>query len=390
MSSERRPVPWPAAWRAAWLAASLVCCLAAAAPPARAADAAAPQALAGDVADCLQRLAQPGAERQHPQCLQQAYQGASAHWPAAAVDAGVRWQELAPRRVLPPQPPALVALGEQLFFERGLSRQRDLSCASCHAPHLGFADGRRVAVGHEAAAGLRHTPHLMGVGHVPAGALMWDGRARDLERQALLPLTHPQEMAMDLPTLLQRLGRDAVYAGRFAAVFGDEAVTIERLGQALASYQRTLQAPRSRFDEFIEGRRETFSPQELRGLHLFRTRARCMNCHSGPELTQHEFHQIGISFLGRPREDRGRQAITGRADDLGSFRTPSLRGVGRTAPYMHQGILTTLRQVLDLYNQGMVAPPQRDPPLPGPSPLIKPLQLTRPELDDIEAFLRTL
>lgn len=341
-------------------------------------------------ADCLQRLAQPGGERLHAECLRRVYHGPSQHWPAPTVDAGVRWQELAPRRPLPPQPPALVALGEQLFFERALSRHHDLSCASCHAPHLGFADGRRLAQGHEAAVGPRHTPHLLGVGQVPAQALMWDGRAADLERQAVLPITNPLEMAMDLPTLLQRLGRDAAYAARFRSVFADDAVTVERLGQALAAFQRTIAAPRSRFDAFIEGQREVLTEAELRGLHLFRTRARCMNCHSGPELTQHEFHQIGISFLGRPREDKGRQAVTGRTEDLGSFRTPSLRGLSRTAPYMHQGILATLRQVVDLYNAGMVAPPQRDPPLPGPSPLIQRLQLTRQEMDDLEAFLKTL
>lgn len=344
----------------------------------------------GGRSDCHQSLAQPGGERRHPDCLRQIYHGPSSSWPAPTVDAGVRWQELAPRRPPVAQPAALVALGEQLFFERALSRNHDISCASCHAPHLGFADGRRLAQGHEAAVGPRHTPHLMGVGRVPADALMWDGRAPDLERQALMPIINPLEMAMDLPTLLQRMGRDATYATRFRQVFGDDAVTVERLGRALAAFERTLEAPRSRFDLFIEGQREVLAEPELRGLHLFRTRARCMNCHSGPDFTQHEFHQIGISFLGQRREDKGRQVVTGRAEDLGSFRTPSLRGLSRTAPYMHQGIVSTLRQVVDLYNQGMVAPPPRDPPLPGPSPLIQRLQLTRQEMDDLEAFLKTL
>lgn len=372
------------------LAPALTLCLGlqsgqAAAPSAAAT--AAPQAAAGD---CRQRLAQPRAEREHEACLLQVYRGASAQWPAPVVDAGVRWQELAPRRPLPAQPPALVALGQQLFFEPRLSRDNDLSCASCHAPHLGFADGRRLALGHQAAVGPRHTPHLMGVAHVPTGALMWDGRAVDLERQATMPITHPLEMAIDLPTLLQRLGSDPAYVQRFRQVFGDDAVTVERIGQALAGFQRTLQAPRSRFDQFIEGQRDALTVAELRGLHLYRTRARCMNCHSGPEFTQHEFHQIGISFLGQRREDKGRQVVTGRAEDLGSFRTPSLRGVARTAPYMHQGSLATLRNVLDTYNEGMVQPPKREPPLPGPSPLIQRLQLSRDELNDLEAFLKTL
>jgi cytochrome c peroxidase len=322
-------------------------------------------------------------------CLTAVYRGPSSQWPAPQIDAGQRWQELAPRQALPAQPPALAALGRQLFFEPQLSRARDISCASCHAPHLGFADARRLALGHEGTQGPRHTPHLLGVAH--ASSLMWDGRAADLEAQAMLPIVNPIEMAMDLPALLQRLNRETDYPGRFRAVFGDAAITVQRLSAALASFQRGIEAPRSRFDDFIEGRKpDALNDQELRGLHLFRTQARCMNCHSGPQLTQHEFHQIGFSFLGRRQQDLGRQAVTGKAEDMGSLRTPSLRGLSRTAPYMHNGALPTLRSVIEMYNAGMQQPPKREPPLPGPSPLIKPLKLSVQEMRDLEAFLKTL
>lgn len=333
--------------------------------------------------------AAPLAERQRD-CLLRVYRSAPKEWPVPQVDAGVSWQELGPRPALPVQPPALVALGEQLFFDPRLSRSRDISCASCHAPHLGFSDGRRLALGHDAQVGPRNTPHLLGVAFVPQ--LMWDGRAADLESQALMPVANPLEMAMDLQALQQRLNQETDYPRRFAEVFGDEAVTLQRLGRALAAYERRIEAPRTRFDDFIEGKPTALSEQELRGLHLFRTRARCMNCHSGPEFTQHEFHQIGMSALGRRLQDLGRQVITGKAEDTGAFRTPSLRGVSRTAPYFHNGLAPTLRGVLENYNAGMPQPPKNAQGLMAipPSPLIKPIQLNAKELQDLEAFLRAL
>lgn len=356
-------------------------------------------ATAAQQAACRAQLASPApasasvAEQAARQdCINQLYRGPRAAWPDPTVDAGVRWQELGPRPALPAQPPALAALGEQLFFDNRLSRARDMSCASCHAPHLGFADGRRLAQGHEAQTGPRHTPHLLGVAFAPA--LMWDGRAADLESQALLPIANPVEMAMDLGELQQRLSRETDYPQRFAKVFGDEAVTLQRLGQALAAFERRIEAPRSRFDDFIEAKNpQALNEQELRGLHLFRTQARCMNCHSGPQLTQQEFHQVGMSFLGRRQQDLARQAVTGRAEDMGAVRTPSLRGVSRTAPYFHLGTVPVLRGVIELYNSGMPQPPKPaagQPALPPPDPLIRPLKLGPKDVQDLEAFLRTL
>lgn len=330
----------------------------------------------------------------YKRCVTTVYRGSIAQWPAPRIDAGVKWEELAPRSALPPLPAQkaeLVALGEQLFFDRRLSRDRDVSCASCHLPHLGFADARRLPLGHGGAIGPRHTPHLFGIAFAPK--LMWDGRAADLESQALLPIANPIEMAMDLDVLQKRLRDETDYAKRFDAVFGEGGVTLQRLGQALAAFERRIEAPRSRYDDFIEGKREVFSEQELRGLHLFRTQARCMNCHSGPQLTQHEFHQIGMSFIGRRQEDRGRIVVTGKAEDLGAFRTPSLRGIGKTAPYFHQGITPNLHGVLELYNTGMPQPPKGHPKqaeIPPPSPLIKPLKLSLQDMKDLEAFLNTL
>jgi cytochrome c peroxidase len=323
-------------------------------------------------------------------CVQTVYRGPRQGWPAPTVDTGVAWQELGPRPALPAQPPALVALGQRLFMDPRLSRERDISCASCHAPHLGFADGRKLALGHLGQAGTRHTPHLMGVATVPQ--LMWDGRAADLETQALLPIANPLEMAMDLPALQQRLATETDYPQQFQQAFGSREISLARLGQALAAFQRSIEAPHSRFDDFMAGQTQALNERELHGLHLFRTKARCMNCHSGPQLTQHGFHQIGVSFLGRRQQDLGRHAITQNNADLGAMRTPSLRGVARTAPYFHQGAAATLRAALEVYNGGGNRPPANAQGLQAtpPSPLIQTLRLNARELQDLEAFLRTL
>lgn len=370
-----------------WLmagAAALATLAAGAPPPAPTTAGTDPQA------DCRRMLTGPRSDTEaQRRCAVAVYRGPSADWPRPHVDAGVAWQELAPRTPLPAQPAAQVALGEQLFFDRRLSRDGDVSCASCHQPNLGFADARKLALGQGGAAGTRHTPSLFGVAFVPQ--LMWDGRAANLEAQALLPIANPVEMAMDLDVLQKRLASETDYTSRFDAAFGPGGVTLRRLGEALAAFERRIEAPRTRFDEFIEGRRDALTPQEVNGLHLFRTQARCMNCHSGPQLTQHEFHQIGVSFIGRRQEDKGRQIITRRDDDLGAMRVPSLRGVSRTAPYFHQGFVPTLHGVLQLYNAGMPQPQGRNGvEIPPASPLIQPLQLTLQELRDLEAFLNTL
>lgn len=344
---------------------------------------------AAPASGCTAELAGPAPS---DACIEQVYRGPRSAWPAPQVDPGVRWQELTPRPALPPQPAALVALGEQLFFDRRLSQAQDLSCASCHMPHLGFSDGRRFAIGHQGAVGPRHTPHLFGVAFVPA--LMWDGRASDLASQALLPIANPIEMALDLGTLLQRLRGSADDTRRFAAAFGDsEPPSLQRLGAALAAFQRTLEAPKTRYDAFIEGQAQALGTAELRGLHVFRTQARCMNCHSGPQLTQHEFHHIGFSFLGRRQQDNGRQAVTGKREDLGAMRTPTLRGLARTAPYFHHGATPNLRGVVEAYNGGMMRSPAAapgEPEWPQPTPLIRPLKLTPQQQNDLEAFLKVL
>jgi len=334
-----------------------------------------------------------------PECLRLVYTQPIEQWPAPHIDEGAIWQELAALPPTPPEPadnPASaekIALGERLFHDPKLSRSGQIACASCHEPDLGWADGRRVSFGHDRQRGRRNAPGvLMSAWAEP---LFWDGRAATLEEQALMPIEDPLEMAFTLPELEQRLNHETDYPELFAAVFAERTVSAANLARALAAYQRSLSPRETRFDRFLNGRRQLLNDQQLHGLHLFRTRARCMNCHSGPALTNNRFHNLGQHFYGRERQDLGRYEVTGDPADVGAFRTPSLRGVARTGPYLHHGLVAQLRGLLTLYNNGMPHPKptpeqEHDPLFPQPDPLLKPLRLNAQELDAITAFLGVL
>lgn len=331
-------------------------------------------------------------------CLRLLYAQPVAAWPAPHVDPGVRWQELGAlppvqHPVSNPTSPAKVALGKRLFNEPALSRSGQIACASCHEAELGFADGRRVSFGHDRQPGRRNAPSVRMSAY--ATSLFWDGRATTLEHQALLPIADPKEMAFSADEAAARLRDDAAYRARFHEVFGNEQVTPAQLAQAIATFQRSLAPHGGRFDRFLVGRRDVLDETELHGLHLFRTKARCMNCHNGPALTDNAFHNLGLHFHGRPRQDLGRYEITGDPADSGAFRTPSLRGVARTAPYMHIGSLRTLDAVLLFYNVGGGKPRPRNgngsaDPFPQPEPLMRPLGLSGQERQALKAFLEVL
>lgn len=331
-------------------------------------------------------------------CLRQAYGGPVASWPRPHVPAGIIPAEMAPVSsiVVPPLSPRVVALGQRLFADPRLSRSNAVACISCHRPAHGFADKQRTSLGHEGRAGQRNTPGLLGVGQMKT--LFWDGRAASLEVQALGPLQHADEMAMDVPALAAKLARLDGYGRQFDAAFGQAGgVTLARILTALADYQRTLLPPATRFDAFLAGERTALNQRELLGLHLFRTRARCMSCHSGALLTDQQFHNLGLSFYGRTKyEDLGRYLVTGQAQDVGSFRTPTLRGVAQSGPWMHNGLFPQLLGVLTLYNAGMAHPRPRnaeqaqDPNFPVTSTLLQPLQLTRDEITALKSFLEVL
>jgi len=331
-------------------------------------------------------------------CLRQTYARPIAGWPRPQLPAGVTAAEMAPVSAMPvvPVAPAVVALGQRLFNDPRLSRSNAVACLSCHSPAHSFADSKRVSVGHEGRLGQRNTPGLLGVAQIKP--LFWDGRASSLEEQALGPLQHPDEMAMDVPALAAKLAALDDYTAQFDTAFGQGAgVTLPRILTALADYQRTLLPPVTRFDTFLEGERTALNDRELLGLHLFRTKARCMSCHSGALLTDQQFHNLGLTYYGRKKyEDLGRYLVTGKNEDVGKFRTPGLRGVAQSGPWMHNGLFPQMVGLLNMYNAGMSRPvPQNaqqaaDPKFPVTSPLLRPLQLTSDEIIALKSFLEVL
>lgn len=331
-------------------------------------------------------------------CLRQIYVRPIAGWPRPHVPEGVTPQEMAPVSAMPAPlvAPAVAALGQRLFNDPRLSRSNAVACLSCHSPAHSFADSKRVSVGHEGRLGQRNTPGLLGVAQIKP--LFWDGRASTLEEQALGPLQHPDEMAMDVPALAAKLAALDDYPAQFNAAFGKkDGVTLPRILTALADYQRTVLPPVTRFDTFLEGERTALNDRELLGLHLFRTKARCMTCHSGALLTDQQFHNLGLTYYGRKKyEDLGRYLVTGKDEDVGKFRTPGLRGVAQSGPWMHNGLFPQMVGLLNMYNAGMSrSVPQNaqqaaDPKFPVTSPLLQRLQLTSGEIVALKSFLEVL
>ncbi len=329
-------------------------------------------------------------------CLRQHYAAPIERWPAPRIEGEGNWQEMAPVSLAAgkPEPEAKRKLGERLFFDPALSASGRISCASCHQPQHAFADTLPITPGHEGRKGRRNAPALIGVGL--ATSLFWDGRAASLEQQAAGPIADPAEMAMSLAELPAKLEAVAGYLEDFRQAYGESQVTLERIQTALAAYQRTLIPEKTRFDAFLEGQRNALDAQELLGLHLFRTKARCMTCHHGPALNDNQFHNLGLTYFGRKYEDLGRYHVTGKPEDSGKFRTPTLRNVSRSGPWMHNGLFRSLRGILNLYNAGMPRPKPAsteqtaDPRFPVTSNLLKPLQLNEEEIRALEAFLKIL
>ena len=319
------------------------------------------------------------------------YRQPVAKWPPFVVDEGTVANELGELPPLAPESwhtPASEALGKLLFFDPRLSESGQIACASCHDPELGWGDGRRFPFGHDRTPGRRNAMTLLNVGYFERWS--WNGQSASLAQQVLRAIESPIEMNADLPRVVVRLNRVDDYAQAFVAAFGGAGATAEGIGMALAAFVRTIQSRRSRFDFFVRGDYARLSDREIEGLHLFRTRARCMNCHHGPLFSDGKFHHTGLSYFGRRFEDLGRYEVTGKPTDRGRFRTPSLRDVQLTGPWMHNGLFVDFRGILRMYNHGMTRRRDPRPNEPTLSPLIQPLGLAAREIDALEAFLGTL
>lgn len=330
--------------------------------------------------------------------LRKLYERPVDQWPAAQIDEGVTFVELGPMPdpVFPEDNPyskEKEQLGKLLFFDPRLSGSGQMACASCHDPDLGWTDGRTASFGDRRLLLKRNAPTIKNSGH--ATTLFWDGRADSLEDLVLAVIQNPDELHAQLPHVEQTLAKSAQYVDHFEKAFGDRTVSADRIAKAVATFCRTINSERNDLDRFMAGDYDELSDAAVRGLHLFRNEARCINCHNGPLMSDNQFHNVGLSAYGQQKfEDRGRWHITKDVKDMGAFRTPSLRNITKTAPYMHHGRFT-LENVLNLYNVGMpeLKRGERfkdDPNFPIKDPLIKPLNLTDAQLSDLNAFLEAL
>lgn len=271
-----------------------------------------------------------------------------------------------------------IALGEQLFFDPRLSGDNTMSCATCHSPKKAFGDGLATPKGANGKALARNSPSLLNVGFY--NSFFWDGRAKTLEEQALLPIESPEEMNQNLDQLERELSAIPGYVEQFKRVF-HTGVTRQGIAQALAVFQRSLVTGPSSVDRYLAGEEGALSDSAKRGLELFQGDAGCVRCHRGPTLSDGKLYRLGVSFA-----DPGLTSVTGRKEDAGKFRTPSLRNIAETGPYMHDGSKATLFDAVEFYYRGA---PARAPD--GAALDIEPLSgRSYSEIADLVAFLEAL
>jgi cytochrome c peroxidase len=282
-----------------------------------------------------------------------------------------------------------VALGRRLFYEKKLSADNTISCSQCHSPQLGFTDGRKHSTGVGGKTGTRNAPSVMNAAY--AAVQFWDGRAASLEQQAAGPIANPVEMNQTHEVSVAKLAADPVYPKLFNAAFGPGPITIGKVEKSIAAFERTVISGNSAFDRYQYGGDKTaLSPAAIRGLAVFKDKAKgnCAACHTIGDtyalFTDGKFHNIGIGVNSEGEiTDPGRYSETKSEKDRGAFKTPSLRNVGLSAPYMHDGSLKTLKDVVDFYAGGGNSNPNLDKE-------IKETKLTGQEREDLIEFLESL
>lgn len=313
---------------------------------------------------------------------------------------------------LPPPPipednpltPEKVELGKRLFFDPRLSGDESLACVSCHLPEQGWTTNTPLSPSYPSTMERRNSQTLINVAYNKA--LIWDGRAEALEKQALGPIQNPLHMNQNLDLLVEKLEAIPMYKERFQQVFGTT-VTPEALGKALAAFERTLISRNAPFDRYTTGDRQAMSKGALQGMELFKGKARCILCHNGPNFTDSQFHNLGVPdapLLSTPlvqaairfdakrmnvpeyqsvKTDLGRYLVTKEEKDKGAFKTPTLRNVTQREPYMHNGVFQSLEEVIDFYDGGGGA-------VAGKSPRLQALGLTAQEKSNLLDFLFAL
>jgi len=278
-----------------------------------------------------------------------------------------------------PQTAAKIALGAQLYFDPRLSADNTISCATCHDPEEAWANHDATDTGIGKKVGNRNSGTILDSAYMKYQ--FWDGRAASLEQQALGPIENPIEMGETLDRVVAKLNAIPGYRTQFQAVFGTDA-TPDGIAKAIAAFERTVVSGPSPYDRYLAGEKAALSPAAARGLTVFRGKGGCAMCHSGEMLSNQAFQNLGVG-MAAATPDVGREAVTKNAADRGRFKTPGLRNVALTWPYLHDGSAKSLDDVIELYNKGGVANPNLDP-------RVRPLNLTPGEKADLRAFLEAL
>ncbi len=272
-----------------------------------------------------------------------------------------------------------INLGRRLFFDKNLSADQSTSCATCHQPQLGFSNAEAKPTGVAGKIGRRNPPTL--VNRAYGKINFWDGRVETLEDQALEPIENPLEFGNTIENVLELLRQDENYVTAFANAF-DDGITRRNLAAAIASFERTLLSGDSRIDRFVTAEGLTLTKSERQGLWIYESKGGCWKCHTGKTYTDESFHNTGVSWGVEPL-DLGRYEFSKSDEHKGQFKTPTLRDVALTAPYMHDGSIRTLEEVIEFYDRGGTPNPHLDH-------RIKPLELSAKEKGDLVAFLKAL
>jgi len=272
-------------------------------------------------------------------------------------------------------------LGKMLYFDPRLSGSNWISCATCHNPGLGWGDGLPRTIGDGQKELGRHAPTVINSGYF--ALQMWDGRKKTLEDQASGPIGAAGEMNQDYGELIRELQALPDYVNRFDKVFGKNALNIENISKAIATFERSVISKNAPYDKYWAGDKQAMSASAVRGMDLFFGKGKCGICHNGPVFTDSGFHNIGVKAAGPLEVDLGRYNETKDDFDKGGFKTPGLRDISRSAPYMHNGTESTLEEVISFYNRGGDV---KD----NISPFITPLELSKQEEKDLVAFLKAL
>lgn len=326
--------------------------------------------------------------------------------PAGGARAVPEWELENPVRPLPVPPlgvagevadlqprvtPEKVRLGRWLFYDPRLSADGKVSCATCHEPSAGFSETEPVSTGVRGQKGNRKAPPVLNAAFPIFPVWFWDGRATSLVDQAKGPMANPVEMGMTHAGIESTVRAIPGYARYFDEAFGDGHVDVDRIAEAIAAYEATRLSGNSAFDRWDTGDPTALDDLQRLGYQVFFGKAACNQCHLGANLTDSRFHNLGVGWR-KPAPgadpasgfaDPGRARVSGKVEDTGAFKTPTLRDVSRRAPYMHDGSVATLREAVELYDRGGVANPWL-------SPEVKPLHLSPREVDALVAFLKAL